>query len=167
MRWVLLVITLIGLIPVLGSLAKGVLKLLIKKAGDISALRALYGIFNYFKKGNAHRWLVNFAHDLTGKHLDTALGLLDEMMTRVVRHMTEAKGWFSSRWNRRKGCRERSRDGRGKSVEHKLSMIKAHTIGSRNEEYRRSNQRGGCQAPRPRPRARRRLDRGSSGRGDL
>ncbi|MEM1278138.1 MAG: hypothetical protein AAGH74_16580 [Pseudomonadota bacterium] len=100
MHWVLLVITLIGLIPVLGSLAKGVLKLVIKKAGDISALRALYGIFNYFKKGNAHRWLVNFAHDLTGTHLNTALGLLDGMMNRVVRHMTDSKGWFSSRWNR-------------------------------------------------------------------
>lgn len=101
MHWVLLVITLIGLIPVLGSLAKGLLKLVIKKAGDVSALRALYGIFNYFKKGNAHRWIRDFATDLTGKHLDSALALLDEMMTRVVYYMTEAKTFLGglTGWN--------------------------------------------------------------------
>lgn len=101
MHWVLLVITLIGLIPVLGSLAKGLLKLVIKKAGDVSALRALYGVFNYFKKGNAHRWIRDFAADLTGKHLDSALALLDEMMTRVVYYMTEAKTFLGglTGWN--------------------------------------------------------------------
>ena len=99
MHWVLLVITLIGLIPVLGSLAKGLLKLVIKKAGDLSALRALYGVFNYFRKGNAHRWIRDFATDLTGKHLAEALRLLMEMMNRVIRYMEDAKGWLSWRWN--------------------------------------------------------------------
>ena len=100
MHWILLLITLIGLIPVLGSLAKGLLKLVIKKAGDISALQALYGIFNFFKKGNAHRWTRDLATNLTGKHLDTALGLLDDMLTRVVSYMTRSKGWLSWGWNR-------------------------------------------------------------------
>jgi len=100
MHWILLLITLIGLIPVLGSLAKGLLKLVIKKAGDISALQALYGIFNFFKKGNAHRWTRDLATGLTGKHLDTALGLLDDMLTRVVSYMTRSRGWLSWGWNR-------------------------------------------------------------------
>lgn len=99
MHWVLLVITLIGLIPVFGSLAKGLLKLVIKKAGDVSALRALYGIFNYFRQGNAHRWIRDFATDLTGKHLDTVLELLNDMMARVVEYMEKAKGWLSRSWN--------------------------------------------------------------------
>lgn len=98
MHWILLLITLIGLIPVLGSLAKGILKLVLKKIGDLSGL---YAVFNYFKKGNAHRWIREFAVDLTGKHLDTALALLDSMMARVVGYMNDAKGWFSRAWNRR------------------------------------------------------------------
>ncbi|WP_308917077.1 hypothetical protein [Jannaschia sp. LMIT008] len=102
MHWIILVITLIGLIPTLGSLAKGILKLVLRRVADSGALRALYGIFNFFMRGNAHRWLVNFAHDLTGRHLDTALSLLDDMMDRVVAGMNRAKtrlgrltGWYS------------------------------------------------------------------------
>lgn len=101
MNWVLLVITLIGLIPVLGSLAKGLLKLIIRKAGDISALRSLYGICNFFNKMNAHRWLRDFASKLTGEHLQAALNLLDEMMTRVAAYMAGARSNFLFRsWNR-------------------------------------------------------------------
>lgn len=99
-NWILLVITLIGLVPTLGSLAKGLLKLVFKKFGDISALRALYGVFNFFGKGNAHRWLRDFANNLTGSHLNAALAQLDTMMARVVQYMTQSKGWLSGRWNR-------------------------------------------------------------------
>jgi len=96
-HWILLVITLIGLIPVLGSLAKGVLKLVWKRVGDLGSL---IGVFNFFRKSNAHRWLRDFAADLTGKHLDSAVALLDGMMDRVVSYMTQSKGWLSWGWNR-------------------------------------------------------------------
>ncbi|WP_227272583.1 HNH/ENDO VII family nuclease [Roseobacter weihaiensis] len=99
-NWILLVITLIGLVPTLGSLAKGLLKLVFKKFGDIGALRALYGVFNFFGKGNAHRWLRDFANNLTGSHLNAALSQLATMMARVIQYMTESKGWLSGRWNR-------------------------------------------------------------------
>ena len=97
-HWILLVITLIGLIPVLGSLAKGVLKLVWKRAGDLASV---IGVFNFFRKSNAHRWLRDFATDLTGKHLDDAIGLLDTMMARVVHYMNEAKTFFGglTGWN--------------------------------------------------------------------
>lgn len=100
-NWILLVITLIGLIPVLGSLAKGLLKLVFKKFGDISALRGLYGVFNFFSIGNAHRWLRDFATNLTGAHLNAAIDVLNTMMTRVVYYMTEAKTWLGgiTGWN--------------------------------------------------------------------
>ncbi len=88
MHWILLLITLIGLIPVLGSLAKGVLKLVIKEIGNLSGL---YAVFNHFRRSNAHRWIRDFARDLTGKHLEAALDLLDGMMARVVHYMTKAK----------------------------------------------------------------------------
>lgn len=68
-NWILLVIRLIGLILVLGSLAKGLLKLVFKKFGDISALRGLYGVFNFFSIGNAHRWLRDFASNLILRYL--------------------------------------------------------------------------------------------------
>lgn len=97
MHWIMLLITLIGLVPVLGSLAKGILKMVLKKVGD---LPGLYGVFNFFKKGNAHRWIRDFANDLTGKHLDAAVALLTGMMVRVASYMEKARGWIPwSSWN--------------------------------------------------------------------
>ena len=96
-HWIILLITLIGLVPVLGSLAKGILKMVLKKVGD---LPGLYGVFNFFKKGNAHRWIRDFANDLTGKHLNAAVALLTGMMVRVASYMEKARGWIPwSSWN--------------------------------------------------------------------
>ncbi|MFK7871114.1 MAG: hypothetical protein AB8B58_17985 [Roseobacter sp.] len=101
-HWILLVITLIGLIPTFGSLAKGILKMVLRKAGDISALRSLYGIFNFFNVGNAHSWLKEFSRRLTGDILEWAVDTLNRLLTRASEYMAWAKtrlggltGWNS------------------------------------------------------------------------
>ncbi|WP_227269909.1 hypothetical protein [Roseobacter weihaiensis] len=83
--WILRIITLIGLVPVLGSLAKGILKLVFKKIGDLADI---YGIFNFLTKGTAHIWRHRFAINLPGKQLTDALAVLGGMMAGVVQRMT-------------------------------------------------------------------------------
>jgi len=64
--WIALVLTLIGLIPVLGSAAKGVLKAVangLKKGGTVP-LKWLMEILNKFHKGNAVKWLRKLAAEL-------------------------------------------------------------------------------------------------------
>ncbi|WP_308916319.1 hypothetical protein [Jannaschia sp. LMIT008] len=90
-HWILLVITLIGLIPTFGSLAKGILKMVLRRAGDIGALRSLYGVFNFFGIGNAHRWLKEFSRRLTGDILDWAVGELNRLLNRAAAYMDWAK----------------------------------------------------------------------------
>lgn len=61
-------LTLIGLIPVLGSAAKGVLKTLAKglKTSGKVPLKFLIEVLNKFHKGNAVEWLRKLAADLPG-----------------------------------------------------------------------------------------------------
>ncbi|HMU64693.1 MAG: EndoU domain-containing protein [Nitrosomonas sp.] len=64
--WIALVITLIGLVPVLGSAAKGVLKVVakgLKEAGKIP-LKQVIAVLNKFHKGNAVKWLRKLTSDL-------------------------------------------------------------------------------------------------------
>ena len=64
--WIALVLTLIGLIPVLGSAAKGVLKTVAKglKTGAMIPLKRLIEVLNKFHKGNAIKWLRKLVEDL-------------------------------------------------------------------------------------------------------
>jgi hypothetical protein len=54
--WVGLVLTLMGLVPVLGSLVKGVCKAVLIYAKRLT-LQELLKIFNFFAKGNGARWI--------------------------------------------------------------------------------------------------------------
>ncbi len=64
--WIALVITLIGLIPVLGSAAKGVLKVVVKglKTSGKIPLDLLIRVLNKFHKGHAVKWLRKLAVEL-------------------------------------------------------------------------------------------------------
>ena len=66
--WIALVLTLIGLVPVLGSAAKGVLKTVAKalKTGGKVPLTLLIEVLNKFHKGNAVQWLHQLAAELPG-----------------------------------------------------------------------------------------------------
>ena len=82
--WLAIVLTLIGAIPELGSLIKGVLKSVIKKG---ASLAETLKIFNYFAKGNGVKWLKKLRDvDLAkyGKEITLRLkGLLDAIATKL------------------------------------------------------------------------------------
>ena len=64
--WIALALTLIGLIPIVGSAAKGVLKAVARglKTGAKIPLGLLIDILNKFHKGNAVTWIRRLAADL-------------------------------------------------------------------------------------------------------
>ena len=66
--WIALVLTLIGLIPTVGSAAKGVLKTVARalETGGKAPLKLLIEVLNKFHKGNAITWLRKLADDLPG-----------------------------------------------------------------------------------------------------
>ncbi|HYO66245.1 MAG TPA: hypothetical protein VEU33_09200 [Archangium sp.] len=80
--WVGLVLTVIGLIPVLGSLIKGVCKTVLIYAKRLT-LQELLKVFNFFAKGNGVKWLKEFrATKLSsiGAEVKSKLhGLLDKL----------------------------------------------------------------------------------------
>lgn len=64
--WFALVVTLIGAIPEIGSVAKGIIKTIIKKTKDSKkvSVEQLFEVFNYFAKGNAKKYLKEFSAKL-------------------------------------------------------------------------------------------------------
>ncbi|HEX5746215.1 MAG TPA: hypothetical protein VFZ09_08220 [Archangium sp.] len=80
--WVGLVLTLIGLIPVLGSLVKGICKTVLIYAKRLT-LQELLKVFNFFAKGNGFKWLKKLrATELSsiGSQVKSKLhGLLDKL----------------------------------------------------------------------------------------
>lgn len=66
--WVAIVLTLIGLVPIIGSAAKGVLKTVAHgiRTGAKIPLDLLIDVINKFHKGNAIKWLRKLASDLPG-----------------------------------------------------------------------------------------------------
>ena len=79
--WIALVLTLIGLIPVLGSAAKGVLKTVAKalKTSGKVPLKLLIEVLNKFHKGNAVKWLRKLAADLPS-HAVTIKGMFRDIL---------------------------------------------------------------------------------------
>lgn len=71
--WVAIVLTLIGLVPFVGSAAKGVLKTVAHgiRTGAKIPLDLLIDVINKFHKGNAIKWLGELASDLPKKHAKT------------------------------------------------------------------------------------------------
>ena len=80
--WIALVLTLIGLIPVLGSAAKGILKTVAHglKKGVKIPLGLLIEVLNKLYKGNAVKWLTEFAADLP-KHATSMKDMLRKILT--------------------------------------------------------------------------------------
>ena len=91
LAWVALFITLIGLIPVLGSLAKGILKLVLRQGAKLADLLK---VFNWFSKGNGYKWVREFSEKLTGEHLQTVISKLNELLDRTTGYLREAKGFW-------------------------------------------------------------------------
>ncbi len=90
--WLGIFLCMIGLIPTLGSLAKGIIRVALKRA---SKLADLLGVFNFFKKGNGIRWLRDFARDLPTRHARAAAAKLGELLDRALEYLRKARdGWF-------------------------------------------------------------------------
>ncbi|MFK7941455.1 MAG: hypothetical protein AB8B85_00840 [Paracoccaceae bacterium] len=95
--WVALFITVIGFIPTLGSLAKGVLKTVLRNAD----IRILLKVYNWFgTKGNGYRWIKGLRDNLTGEHLTSVMSKLNELLDRAVGELNKARNnyWTPSSW---------------------------------------------------------------------
>jgi restriction endonuclease fold toxin 5 of polymorphic toxin system len=91
--WLSVLLCLIGLIPELGSLAKGIVKVVLKKASKLSELLE---VFNYFKKGNAVRWLRKFVDKLPTEHATAAARKLEELLNRADSYLRKKReSWFT------------------------------------------------------------------------
>lgn len=85
MVWFALFVTIIGLIPTVGSLVKGIVKLLWKG----SKLADLLKLFNYFMKGNGIKWLKSFNASGLAKYADDAKSLAHDVFTVVLKKLKE------------------------------------------------------------------------------
>lgn len=100
--WIALVITLIGLIPVLGSAAKGVLKVVFKgiKTGARVPLKSLIEVLNWAHKGNAVVWLRKLAAELP-KHAGTAKKTLKSILEKLRSELNDLRTLLPDRWARK------------------------------------------------------------------
>lgn len=98
-RWVLLIITLIGLIPSLGSALKGVFRLVIKFAkqgGDAGkALESILALLRGAGKGDPVRFLRTLPYDQYARVVRTRF---DDFMNGMRAGFRRAAGYMSSRW---------------------------------------------------------------------
>ncbi len=93
--WLSLLLCLIGLIPELGSLAKGIIKVALR---NTSKLADLLAVFNFFKKGNGVHWLREFAEKLPTAHASAAANKLKELLDRAAPYLQQARNrWFTPR----------------------------------------------------------------------
>lgn len=96
--WLGVLLCLIGLFPVLGSLAKGMVRVALREASQLADLLA---VFNFFKKGNGVRWLREFAQKLPTDHATAAVNKLTELLDRAREYLQEARhGWFTPHYLR-------------------------------------------------------------------
>lgn len=91
--WLGLFFTLIGLIPSLGSLLKGVLKLVYRGA----KLDAVFKVFNALAKGNAWEWLQKLRAGELRKHADDAARMMKQIMDNIIDTLNEALSYVP-RW---------------------------------------------------------------------
>ena len=79
--------------PFLGSLAKGVLKLAIRK---VPKLDDVFAVLNYFGKGNAMAWLKTFVAKLPTEHADAAIVEMTALLNRASGWLKTARdSWWS------------------------------------------------------------------------
>ncbi|MGB1062580.1 MAG: hypothetical protein ACPGZU_20730, partial [Ketobacter sp.] len=90
--WVGLFFTLIGLIPSLGSLLKGVLKLIYRGAKLDDVFRA----FNALAKGNAWEWLKKLRAGELRQHADEAARMLKQVFDNIIATLKEALSYVPS-----------------------------------------------------------------------
>jgi hypothetical protein len=91
--WLGVLLCLIGLIPALGSLAKGIIKVVLRKAPKLDELLA---VFNSFTKGNGVRWLREFAQKLPAEHATAAARKLEELLNRAAAYLKEKRdSWLT------------------------------------------------------------------------
>lgn len=84
--WLGLFFTLIGLIPSLGSLLKGVLKLVYRGA----KLDEVFKVFNALAKGNAWEWLKKLRAGELRQHADEAARMLKQVFDNIIDTLNEA-----------------------------------------------------------------------------
>lgn len=98
-RWVLLIVTLIGLIPVLGSVLKGVFKLVLKFArhgGDApKATESILALLRGAGKGDPVRFLRNLPYDNYARQVRTRF---NECMNGLRTGLRRTTSLMSSRW---------------------------------------------------------------------
>ena len=91
--WLGLFFTLIGLIPSLGSLLKGVLKLVYRGA----KLDEVFRVFNALAKGNAWEWLKKLRDGELRQHAGAAARMLKQVFDHIIDTLKEAlsyvPGW--------------------------------------------------------------------------
>lgn len=98
-RWVLMIVTLIGLIPVLGSALKGVFKLVLKFArhgGDgAKAIEAILALLRGAGKGDPVRFLRTLPYDQYAKQVKAHF---DQFMNGLRAGLHKATSFMSSKW---------------------------------------------------------------------
>ncbi|MCP5018077.1 MAG: hypothetical protein GY938_22810 [Ketobacter sp.] len=90
--WLGLFFTLIGLIPSLGSLLKGVLKLVYRGA----KLDEIFRVFNALAKGNAWEWLKKLRAGELRQHADEAARMLKQVFDNIIDTLKEALSYVPS-----------------------------------------------------------------------
>ena len=98
-RWVMLIVTLIGVIPVLGSALKGVFKLVLKFAkqdGDAGkAIESILALLRGAGKGDPVRFLRTLPFDQYARQVRTRF---DEFMNGLRAGLLRANGYMKSKW---------------------------------------------------------------------
>lgn len=91
--WVALFFTLVGLIPELGSLLKGVLKAIWKGATGIG-WEGLLKVFNYFAKGNGAKWLERLRAVKLDEVTKQVSDKLKEILQAIKLNLQKLKGYL-------------------------------------------------------------------------
>lgn len=98
-RWVMLIVTLIGLVPVLGSALKGVFKLVLKFAkhgGDApKAIESILALLRGAGKGDPVRFLRTLPYDQYARQVRARF---DEFMNGLRIGLRRATSFMSSKW---------------------------------------------------------------------
>ncbi len=90
--WFALFVTLIGLIPTLGSLLKGVIKLIWKGA----KLDDLLKLFNYFMKGNGIKWLKELKAGKLDDYKRQAAQMAHQLFNVIIQKLNKLKNSIPS-----------------------------------------------------------------------
>jgi len=87
--WFSLLLVTIGLVPSLGSLLKGLIKLIYKGA----KLDELLAIFNFFKKGNGVVFLKKLHTGNLKKYVDEAINIAHEIFDQLITSIKKVQGY--------------------------------------------------------------------------